>query len=289
MKKAALVFAFVLIAAIPASAQQVRVTVHRSPLRAEPTTASAILHYYEIGAVLDLLDVTNGWCRVRDVAGKREGYIKATLVEVVTPPGPRRPAAAGRGGPQAPPKPGVRAILDVGLVWMTAADSFKAVADTNMRMQYGGGIQAVNLWEGLFAEFTAGRSTLSGSRVFVYDGTVYDLGIPVAMTFTLMDVGAGWRAAHTKRLHSYVGAGVTVMKYREESDFAAAEDNVDETLTGFYAAGGVEFMLAKWLHLRGEVRYTSLPDALGAGGVSADFSETNLGGVAAAVKVAIGR
>ena len=79
------------------------------------------------------------------------------------------------------------------------------------------------------------------------------------------------------------------MQYQEESDFADAADNVDELFTGFYASGGVEVPLTKWLHIRGEARYTSVPNALGAEGVSADFNETNLGGIAVAVKLAIGK
>ena len=64
---------------------------------------------------------------------------------------------------------------------------------------------------------------------------------------------------------------------------------MEELFTGFYASGGVEYSLTKWLHLRGEARFTSVPNALGAEGVSADFNETNLGGVAVAVKLAIGK
>jgi len=53
---------------------------------------------------------------------------------------------------------------------MTASESFNAVTDTNMRMQYGGGLQVVNLWKGLYAEGTVAWSRLTGSRVFVYEG-----------------------------------------------------------------------------------------------------------------------
>ena len=172
---------------------------------------------------------------------------------------------------------------------MTASESFTAVTDTTMRVQYGGGVQGINLWKGLYAEGTVGWSRLSGSRVFVYENDVYDLGIPTTITFIPIDVGGGWRFRHGRNVHSYVGGGVEFLKYREESDFADAEDDVDEVFTGYYATGGVEVRLAKWLYLRGEGRYTTVPDALGAGGVSVDFKETNLGGVSVAVKLAIGK
>jgi hypothetical protein len=37
------------------------------------------------------------------------------------------------------------------------------------------------------------------------------------------------------------------------------------------------------------VRYSSVPDAIGAPGIAAEFDETNLGGFGVAVKVLVGR
>ena len=176
-------------------------------------TTSTAVTYYAMGTTLEALQLVDGWYRVRDPRTKREGYILATLVDVL--PGPTAPGPApARRAAKAPPKPEGRLVLDVGAVWMTASESLKAVADTNRRWQFGGGIQGVNLWKGLFAEGTAGWSRLDGSRVFVYQDTVYDLGIPLTITFIPIDVGAGWRFAHGRRVHSYAGGGVAFMKYR---------------------------------------------------------------------------
>jgi hypothetical protein len=150
-------------------------------------------------------------------------------------------------------------------------------------------VQVVNLWKGLFAEAMVSQSGLDGSRVFVYQGTVYDLGIPVSITFMPIDAGGGWRFRLQKKLFGYVGGGVTFMSYQEDSDFANADDNVSEMFTGFYVSGGVEVTLTNWLHLRGEVRFASIPDALGQAGASKEFGENDLGGTAAAVKIAVGK
>ena len=296
---------FILISASAAQAQQVaRVKGNRTPLRSEPSATGGLLAYYQMGTRLLALESVDGWYKVRDPQTQREGYVMATLVELLDefapPPSAEKlaaqpggvqtkPPAARSSAAQAKPKLGVRAIADVSAVWMAASESFNAVADTNLRVQYGGGLQVVNIWKGLYAEATAGWSRLDGSRVFVYEGTVYDLGIPTTITFTPVNVGGGWRFRHGSKVHSYLGGGVEFLTYREESAFADGEDNVDEVYTGFYGTGGVEFRLAKWLHLRCEARYTSIPDALGAGGVSVDFNETDLGGAAVAVKLAIGR
>jgi len=283
------------LAAQAAAQETVRVKANRTPLRAEPTSASAAVTFYQAGTMLQVIESRAGWYKVRDPQTRREGYIMAVLVDPV-PTVARQAPAGGKPGavpmrPKAAPKApvGFRVVADAGAVWFTASESFEAVTDSNMRMQYGGGLQAVSLWKGLFAEAAAGRSRLTGSRVMVYEGTAYDLGIPMTITFTPIEAGLGWRAPLGKRVHAYVGGGVTFMRYQEESDFAKDDENVDETHTGFYASGGLELSLTKWIHLRGEARFTGLPGAIGKAGVSKDFDETNLGGFGVAVKLAIGK
>lgn len=287
-KKLALAVVLVLAVAASAAAQQVRINHNRTPLRAEPTSASTALAYYQAGSALDIIGRSEGWYKVRDPKTRVEGYVMASLVDEL-PGSEARTAAAGKPPVKAKPKTSVRGFADLSFVRMAASESFKAVTDTNARLQYGGGIQVVNLWKGLYAEAQAGYSTLDGSRVFVYQDTVYDLGIPVAITFTPIDAGLGWRFPVGKTTHANVGGGVSFMNYKEESDFADVDDGVSESFTGFYVSGGLEVKLVKWLHLRAEGRYTSIPDALGAGGVSADYDETDLGGVSVAVKLVFGK
>lgn len=296
------------LAAQSAAQEAVRVKANRTPLRAEPSSASTAVTFYQAGTTLQVIEAREGWYKVRDPQTRREGYIMAVLVEPArtstaqAPAGGKpgtataRPPAGGKPGtapikaktaPKAPV--GIRVVADAGAVWFIAAESFEAVTDSKMRVQYGGGLQAVNLWKGLFAEAAAGRSRLTGSRVMVYQGTSYDLGIPMTLTFTPIEAGLGWRTPLGKHVHSYVGGGVTFMRYQEESDFAKDGENVDETHTGFYASAGLELSVTKWIHLRGEARFTGLPGAIGKAGVSKDFDETNLGGFGVAVKLAIGK
>ena len=87
----------------------------------------------------------------------------------------------------------------------------------------------------------------------------------------------------------YVGGGIGSLKFEETSDFAEADENVSERFTSYHVVGGMEYAATRWLFVGGEVRYTSVPDALGAPGIAAEFDESNLGGVSVAVKVLIGR
>ena len=64
---------------------------------------------------------------------------------------------------------------------------------------------------------------------------------------------------------------------------------MDERFNGFHILGGVEFKATRWLGVGGEIAFTSVPDALGAGGVSEAFDEDNLGGTSYRLKISVGR
>jgi hypothetical protein len=66
-------------------------------------------------------------------------------------------------------------------------------------------------------------------------------------------------------------------------------DDVDERFSGFHLLGGVEYRAMPWLAVGGELAWSSIADALGEGGVSAAFNETDLGGLTMRLKVSIGR
>jgi opacity protein-like surface antigen len=76
----------------------------------------------------------------------------------------------------------------------------------------------------------------------------------------------------------FVGAGAGIVQYKETADFAQAGDDVDESFTSYHFLGGVEVPLWKWLGVGAEYHHRWVPDALGEGGVSAEFNESDLGG-----------
>jgi outer membrane protein W len=126
--------------------------------------------------------------------------------------------------------------------------------------------------------------------VFVSGSDVFPLGIPVDVEITPIEITGGWRfTTISSRLVPYAGAGWSSYAYKETSQFADADENVDERFNGWHILGGVELKLARWLGVGGEVAYTSVPDALGAGGASEAFDETNLGGTSFRLKISVGR
>ncbi|HEX4915215.1 MAG TPA: hypothetical protein VFV51_14720, partial [Vicinamibacterales bacterium] len=71
--------------------------------------------------------------------------------------------------------------------------------------------------------------------------------------------------------------------------FATDDENVDERFNGFHLLGGAEYRVSRIVALAGEATWTTVPDALGEGGVSDAFDETDLGGISFRLKVIIGR
>jgi hypothetical protein len=53
--------------------------------------------------------------------------------------------------------------------------------------------------------------------------------------------------------------------------------------------GGAEFRVARWVAITGDAHYTRVPGILGQGGISKEVGENDLGGVAARVRVMLGR
>ena len=203
------------------------------------------------------------------------------------------PAIARAGEEQNAPPPrkpvsiGLRAYGIFDYDNLAAKESFEAVLGTSKLKAFGGGVE-VDIWKYLFVRVAGTRARETGSRVFVSGGEVFTLGIPLTVTMTPIEAGGGWRfVTKSGRLTPYAGVSYLSMGYSEESKFAEAGDNTSERFTGQAVFGGFEFGILKWLTAAGEAQYRRVPDALGAGGVSKDFHETDLGGVTARITIGI--
>jgi hypothetical protein len=202
------------------------------------------------------------------------------------------PAAAQAGQaapPQAPSPIGLRAYAIVDLDALRAKDSFDAVFGTSQLTAFGGGVEVVDIWKHLFVRVAATRARKTGSRVFVSGSEVFPLGIPLTMTMTPLEAGGGWRFAPASggRLTPYAGAAFLSMGYTETSDFAGAGENTSERFTGQDLFGGIDIGIVKWMSAAAEVQYRRVPNAIGAGGVSQDFGESDLGGFTARFTIGI--
>ena len=179
----------------------------------------------------------------------------------------------------------------VGRFNLAASESFDAILGETSGTIFGGGARIGLPLGGLFVDVGAWRFNGEGERVFVSGGTVYPLDIPVEIKMTPLELSAGWRFRFRQmpKLIPYVAGGFTSMHYQETSTFAASDEDVDETFNGYHLSGGAEYKITRWLGAAGEVAWTTVPDSIGEGGVSAAFDEHDLGGTTLRFKITIGR
>ena len=195
----------------------------------------------------------------------------------------------------------VRGFLTFGGFSARATDTFDAVLGSNAGPIFGGGAQVL-LPRGFYVEGSASRFRRDGERVFIGPNQeVFNLGIPLEVAITPLELTGGWRYRHCPRaikarpgvcrptVVPYVGGGFSSYRYQETSEFGDADDNVDERFSGFHLIGGVEYRAMQWLAVGGELAWSSIPDAIGAGGVSAAFNEDDIGGATFRLKISVGR
>jgi hypothetical protein len=241
------------------------------------------------------------------------------------PPQPGKPGTPAKPPPSTQSKPSprstptpirVRGFAAFGGTTFRAQEGFDAILGGHSGALLGGGGQVLLPWS-TYAEVGISRFKRSGERVFIGPNReVFQLGIPVDVTVTPLEITGGWRYRHCPRpitsrppvkgpkpvppaparpaacapkLVPYVGGGYSAYKYTEAAEFSAPDEDVDGWFGGFHLLGGAEYQAMRWVAVGGEIGWSTIPNALGAGGVSSLFDEDNLGGTRVRVKVVVGR
>jgi hypothetical protein len=172
----------------------------------------------------------------------------------------------------------------------TATQTFNAVFGQTFEPFFGGGLE-VAFRDGLYVDLTVSRFKKTGTRAFLFNGQAFSLGIPLTATETPLEFTLGYRFKLRRHptVVPYLGGGVGSYRYSETSSFAVAGEDLDTSHVGYLVAGGVEFRVSRWIGVSGDVQYTHVTGILGSGGISKEAGETDLGGVAARVRVLVGR
>lgn len=129
----------------------------------------------------------------------------------------------------------------------------------------------------------------TGERVFLFNNTVYKLGIPLTISVKPFEVAGGYRVTAWRRVVPYGGIGIESARYEETSDFAATGDNVSVSGSGVVFVGGAEVRLARLIGVSADIHHASLKDIIGKAGISKEYREDNLGGTAVRFRIIIGR
>ena len=169
----------------------------------------------------------------------------------------------------------------------SAHDTFTAVFGQSSQIVWGGGLQ-VAFRNGSYIDVTASRFKKTGQRAFILNGHSFPLGIPLTASLTPFEGTVGHRfTAVSSRAIPYLGVGVGSYSYTEESDDPG--DKFDARHLGYLLVGGLEFRLGRWFGVSGDAQYTRVPGIIGSDGISKEAGEDNLGGIAARVRVIVGR
>jgi hypothetical protein len=101
-------------------------------------------------------------------------------------------------------------------------------------------------------------------------------------------VSGGYRLTRWPRVVPYGGGGFGSYEFQEDSEFVDPGENVNRRFSGYHLLGGVEFRLW-WVKVSAEVRWETVPNALGSSGGAKAFGKNNLGGTSFRSRVLVGR
>jgi hypothetical protein len=175
----------------------------------------------------------------------------------------------------------------VGYLGLAASNSASAVFDSTGAPTFGGAAR-LTFWRGAFVSVGGRTYSKEGERVFVLSPSspVEKLGFPLSMRTTPLFVAAGYRVRRHALVVPYATAGLAIARYSESSEVAGQAFDEVFTKTGFTGSVGVEVGRGTF-RVGGEVGFTTVPDAIGMGGVSKVYSEDDIGGWHAIGKVIV--
>ncbi|MBN2371959.1 MAG: SH3 domain-containing protein [Vicinamibacteria bacterium] len=288
--------------AAPAADEVGRVQAERVNLRSAPSTESAVVTVLDQGAEVEILSRTGSWLKVRLPGSETTGFVYEIYVRIIPagrrsesmePAAPKLASVARRtsrskaGVSSDRPRFVVRAFGQASYVSFSAKQSFNAIMGSSGGGMLGGGVQA--RYGPVFLQLGLGRYSKSGERVFELEGKIYSLGVRDTVTVTPLTIIGGARVLRRGPIGVHVGVGIGSCSFKEASDFEDKSEGVDESFTSYHLIAGAEYRVHRFVAVGLECHYTSVPNAIGRGGASAVYEETNLGGVGVQLKLMLGK
>ena len=106
---------------------------------------------------------------------------------------------------------------------------------------------------------------------------VYRLGHPLSAKILPFYLNFGYRFSRNASLVPYLGLGVGLASYSEESTVAGVKDTNSQTKFGGQVLAGVTIGKSR-VRFGVEATYSRVPNAIGVGGVSKVYGESDIGG-----------
>lgn len=165
-----------------------------------------------------------------------------------------------------------------GYFQMAAENSASALFGSRGGPTFGGALR-YTFWRGAFVSAGARTFSKEGERVFVSapNSPEQKLGFPLSIRLTPIFATVGYRFRNGRMIVPYAAVGGSITSYKEESEVAGETFNDDRSKAGFLGAAGVEVGRGTF-RFGVEAGYSTVPDAVGLGGVSKVYGEDDLGG-----------
>lgn len=182
---------------------------------------------------------------------------------------------------------GMAVNVEAGYFSMTAARaSANAVFGSSGGATFGGELSYVS-GNGSYYLAAGGRYfKKTGEMVFVADrrADVFRLGHPLTARIIPAHVTLGRRFMGNRSFVPYVGVGIGLTSYHEESTVGGLVETNSSTKASGRVAAGIEVGRGK-VRLAAEIGYSAVPGAIGVGGVANVYDETDVGGLSVVGKL----
>ncbi len=199
-------------------------------------------------------------------------------------------AAAATMLPTAASAQGIALEVDAGYADLThASRSAQAVFGSSGGFTWGGALR-YDITDSVYLSAGARVLDKQGERVFVADdqSQVFPLGHPLSARWVPLRLSLGYRFGGWSSAVPYLGVGGGIVSFREESTVGGVTEKTSESKGSFHVLGGFEYRRGG-LGIGAELSYSWVPNAIGIGGVSAIYQETDIGGLQIVGKITIRR
>ncbi len=165
------------------------------------------------------------------------------------------------------------------------ADSFRAVFDSAGGMVIGAGIR-VELPKNIYVEGALDYFNKGGYRVYVSGTNVVRTDIDTSISIIPFTFTGGYRFKLKPSFIPYVGGGFGRYYFKQKDRVTELRGESSYTAhNGYHLLGGVEFRADRPISFVGELKWNTVPSAIGEGGVSKYYEEDNIGGISISFKV----
>ncbi|MBP6705175.1 MAG: hypothetical protein KA385_16810 [Vicinamibacteria bacterium] len=191
----------------------------------------------------------------------------------------------------APAQAGSFALMfEAGLRTMSRSpDTEKAIFDQKRGIGVGGGITYDRGSRWRFG-IDGRRISREGERAFAFDRTseAFRLGHPLTFTMTQGVASAAFRFGKIGPISPYLGVGVGMASWKEQSNIAGLIEKASGTSALFEGRLGLERQQGP-VRIGVEGGITIVPNAIGVGGISQTYEEKDLGGLFVVVRLGFSR